>query len=147
MERKSKTEKKEVDLSKILPPLDSLGEPADSCLGVEYDANDTECKRCASAALCLGYYKYKITAKIKEKMPQLPLDVADFSRITETIQGKILMLIRQYQGEGKPMQVSELFDTFKQLSQCADDAAVVEHLKRFILQNGLKTENGFLMFK
>lgn len=147
MERKSKTEKKGVDLSKMLPALDALGEPADSCLGREYDANTAECKQCADADLCLGYYKYKITEKVKERMPQLPLDVADFSRITETIQGKLLGLVRKYQDEGNCMQVEELFDTFKQLSQCADDVAVVEYLKRFILNNTLKTQNGLLMFK
>lgn len=146
MPKQPRSTKKEVDLSKLLPSLEELGEPSTTCLGKEYDINTTECKQCADHTLCLALYKHEVQVKVKSILPELPLaDVADFSLITDEIQQRLLSVIQTYEQQGTPMQVMELFNTAKQLARCSDDVAVGEWVKRFILENYLITQNGNIL--
>lgn len=143
MAKVSKTEPKGVDLSKLLPDLSSLGEPAGSCLGLEFDANAPECKQCADAALCLAFFKFKVQVKINDLLPNTPfLDMVDFSLLTDEKQQQMVALIQKYQDTDTPMHVWELVDAVKGISKCSDDSAVIEWFKRFMRDNNLTTSNG-----
>lgn len=145
--RTPKEQRKPVDMAKILPSLQELGEAPDSCLGVEYDALAQECRSCADSGLCLAYFRNHITSKVMQVLPDVPfVDVADFSLITDVIQQKMLGVIRARQDENNPAPVTDFIQAVKTISKCQDDVAIVEWFKRFMTNNGLCTKNGFITF-
>ena len=141
--KKSRTDKKEVDLLKpvIIPDAD-----LEDCFGKEYDPQDRDCSICADIEICGIKFQGIIQKKkreFEEKHGPL-LDEVDFKSVDIA---KIEKLAKQYEEDGYPMLFQELTDVVAELANTKDEIAVIEYLKRTLSTSNLIIKEGKVYVK
>lgn len=137
MSRVTKTQPHKQDFTAPIDPAQFKVVDGD-CLGKEWDMRSKECPVCAMCDICSILFQSQVRKKIQQVEAQHAtfLDKTDFAAIDQQ------QLRARIEAANGQMNVGDLVEEVHATAQTDDEVAVVEWIKRFLRDNGLKTTEG-----